>query len=203
VAQPRLAFGAAAARPPHPAAQPGAAVRGPAAVVRAAIQRMSMDTDDLSSVAVSLNQSHSGKKDSRNTQAVVVTGDNKVIVFTQREYKSFDDAIEEAEESYSITIDDRVIGDNPKEDEGIHAEMLAISWWLQGNIEKPKSIGVSQGVCARCMAVLDHYKIPYKPAGGAKTQNWVHPFRHAGQVPKGALKKIPQKVTKGKEYGWD
>jgi hypothetical protein len=208
VAQRRPAFGAAPARPPHPAtaAEPRPAFGAPPATsaLRSAIQRTSLGKKELSEVASLLNESHSGKKDSRNTQAVVVTSDDKVILFTQREYSSFDSAIEEAEESYQITIDDRVIGDSRKEDEGIHAEMLAISWWLQGNIKKPKSVGVSQGVCARCGAVLKYYKIPYEPEGGNKTQNWVHPHRHAGMTPpEGALQKIPQKVTKGREYFWD
>jgi len=161
-----------------------------------------MNLEDLASAASDLNKSHSGKKDSRNTQAMVVTSDGLALVFTQREYNAFDDSIESAEVTYGVPIDERVIGDT-KDDEGIHAEMLAVSWWLQGEIEKPVRIGVSQGICARCQAVLDLLDIKGEPAGGQTTRNWVHPYRHAGMTPKGKLKAIPQKVTRGKEYGWN
>ena len=168
------------------------------------IQRSAMEVEDLEQVSVDLNKSHSGKKDSRNVQATVITADGSVIVFSQREYSSFDGVIESAEATYSVTINDRVIGDT-KDDEGIHAEMLAISWWLQGNIKKPAKVGVSQGICARCQAVLDYFGITSGPAGGHYTKNWVHPYRHAymakSKVP-AKLQKIPQKVTKGKEYSW-
>jgi len=169
-----------------------------------AIQRSVMEIEDLEQLSVDLNESHSGKKDSRNVQATVVTEDGNVIVFSQREYSSFDEVIESAETTYSVTINDRVIGDS-KDDEGIHAEMLAVSWWLQGNIKKPKKIGVSQGICSRCQTVLDHFGITSSPAGGHKTRNWVHPYRHVGVVKSKVpvkLQSLPQKVTKGKEYSW-
>lgn len=165
-----------------------------------AIQRMK--SSSLKSIAEELNSAPSGGPDSRNTQAVVRTEDNQTIAFTQREYKAFDEAIESAEVSYGVKIDERVIADQ-KDDEGIHAEMLAVSWWLQGHIKKPKTIGVSQGICARCQAVLDALGITGTPKGGHYTKNWVHPYRHAGKNPPGSLKGLPQKVTKGKEYGWD
>ena len=179
----------------------------PAAALRLqsfSIQRSAMEIEDLEKISVGLNESHSGKSDSRNVQATVVTEDDTVIVVSQREYSSFDEVIESAESEYNVTINDRVIGDG-KNDEGIHAEMLAISWWLQGNIKKPKKIGVSQGICARCQAVLDHFDITSSPAGGHYTKNWVHPYRHAymakAKVPV-KLQKLPQKVTRGKEYSW-
>ncbi len=125
-----------------------------------------------------------------------------MLVFTQREYKAFDASIESAEVTYGVTIDERVIRDT-KDDEGIHAEMLAVSWWLKGKIKKPVKIGVSQSICARCQAVLDLLDIKGESAGGQTTRNWVHPYRHAGMTPKGKLNAIPQKVTKGKEYAWD
>ncbi len=80
--------------------------------------------------------------------------------------------------------------------------MLAVSWWLLGNMGKPKLLGVSQGICARCQAVLDILGITAKPKVGNKTQNWVHPYRHAELDPPENLQKLPQKVTKGTEYGW-
>ncbi|WP_437306017.1 hypothetical protein [Sorangium sp. So ce388] len=146
-----------------------------------------------------------GRLESRNVQAVVQTDDGTYIIFTQREYKAFDEAIEDIEGRHDITIDDRVIGDNPREDENIHAEMLAVSWWLQGHIPAFNRIGVSRAVCARCAAVLDHYGIQHRPTDNAMTQNWVHPYRHADLDPAGmpgGLRALPQKVTKGKGYGW-
>ncbi len=123
-------------------------------------------------------------------------------LFVQRESSAFDAAIEAVEKEYKITINERVIGDQKKEDEGIHAEMLAVSWWLLGKTTKPKFLWVSQGVCGRCEAVLNHLKIRYKPSGGHSTANWVHPYRHAGMTPTGALAKLPQKVTKNIDYSW-
>ena len=149
-----------------------------------------------------INTSYSGEAESRNTQAVALYGGKKGTLFTQREYSSFDQAIVHVEKKYGIKIDDRVIADQ-KDDEGIHAEMLAVSWWLQGHTKKPTFLGVSQGVCARCEAVLTILGITYEPSGGHYTANWVHPYRHAGMTPKGKLAKLPQKVTKNKEYGWD
>ncbi|MGK3988318.1 hypothetical protein WME99_35075 [Sorangium sp. So ce136] len=146
-----------------------------------------------------------GRLESRNVQAVVQTDDGTYVIFTQREYRSFDEAIEGIEGRHRITIDDRIIGDNPREDENIHAEMLAVSWWLQGHIRAFNRIGVSRAVCARCAAVLAHYGIQHRPTDNAMTQNWVHPYRHADLDPDGmpgALKALPQKVTKGKGYGW-
>ncbi|XXY54966.1 hypothetical protein WME91_27925 [Sorangium sp. So ce269] len=146
-----------------------------------------------------------GRLESRNVQAVVQTDDGTYIIFTQREYNAFDEAIEGIESRHRIKIDDRVIGDNPRDDENIHAEMLAVSWWLQGHIRAFNRIGVSRAVCARCAAVLAHYGIQHRPTDNAMTQNWVHPYRHADLDPDGmpgALKALPQKVTKGKGYGW-
>ncbi|WP_437633913.1 hypothetical protein [Sorangium sp. So ce854] len=146
-----------------------------------------------------------GRFESRNVQAVVQTDDGTYIIFTQREYNAFDEAIQGIEARHGITIDDRVIGDNPREDENIHAEMLAVSWWLQGRIGDFNRIGVSRAVCARCAAVLAHYGIQHRPTDGAMTQNWVHPYRHADLDPDempAALRAIPQKVTKNREYGW-
>ncbi|WP_438006541.1 hypothetical protein WME89_49555 [Sorangium sp. So ce321] len=146
-----------------------------------------------------------GRLESRNVQAVVQTDDGTYVIFTQREYRSFDEAIEGIEGRHRITIDDRIIGDNPREDENIHAEMLAVSWWLQGHIRAFNRIGVSRAVCARCAAVLAHYGIQHRPTDSAMTQNWVHPYRHADLDPSGMagpLRALPQKVTKGKEYGW-
>jgi len=166
------------------------------------IETKTPSIETLSAIAQSMNSSNSGYSESRNTQAVALTEDGKVVAFSQREYSAFDEAILSAEKKYGITIDTRVIGDNKKEDEGIHAEMLAVSWWLLGNIKKPKLLGVSQVICARCQAVLDILGITGKPTGGSTTQNWVHPYRHAGLDPSENLQKLPQKVTKGKEYGW-
>ncbi|WP_437755234.1 hypothetical protein [Sorangium sp. So ce1389] len=146
-----------------------------------------------------------GRLESRNVQAVVQTDDGTYVIFTQREYRSFDEAIEGIEGRHRITIDDRIIGDNPREDENIHAEMLAVSWWLQGQIGAFNRIGVSRAVCARCAAVLAHYGIQHRPTDSAMTQNWVHPYRHADLDPSGMpgpLRALPQKVTKGKGYGW-
>lgn len=162
------------------------------------LQRSEMSSAEM---AKYINASYSGEAESRNTQAVALYGGKTGTLFTQREYRSFDSAIVEVETKYGITIDERVIGDQ-KDDEGVHAEMLAVSWWLQGKTEKPTFLAVSQGVCARCEAVLKALGIKYDPAGGHYTANWVHPYRHAGMEPKGALAKLPQKVTKGKEYGW-
>ncbi|XYH97287.1 hypothetical protein ACMHYB_57610 [Sorangium sp. So ce1128] len=146
-----------------------------------------------------------GRLESRNVQAVVQTDDGTYVIFTQREYRSFDEAIKGIEGRHRITIDERIIGDNPRNDQNIHAEMLAVSWWLQGHIRAFNRIGVSRAVCARCAAVLAHYGIQHRPTDSAMTQNWVHPYRHADLDPSGMpgpLRALPQKVTKGKGYGW-
>jgi hypothetical protein len=81
--------------------------------------------------------------------------------------------------------------------------MLAVSWYLQKKMPKPEQIGVSQGICARCQEVLDHYGIVGAPAGGQTTQNWVDPHRHANMDPPDNYPtNLPQKVTKGTEYPW-
>lgn len=165
---------------------------------RPVAQRAAQDASDMAEL---INASYSGEAESRNTQAVALYAGKKGILFTQREYGTFDEAIVEVEKKYGVKIDDRVIADQ-RDDEGVHAEMLAVSWWLQGHTTKPKFLGVSQGVCARCEAVLNLLGIPYEPSGGHYTSNWVHPYRHAGMVPKGKLAELPQKVTKKREYGW-
>jgi hypothetical protein len=166
------------------------------------IQRAKLSNSDAREIASALNSAHTGEAEKRNTQSIATYGKRQPMAFSQREYSAFDDAIEEAESTYGITIDERVIGDH-KDDEGIHAEMLTVSCWLIGQTTKPKYIAASQGVCARCQAVLDALKIPCGPKGGQNTQNWVHPYRHAGLTPpEGPLTEIPQKVTRNKEYPW-
>jgi hypothetical protein len=160
---------------------------------------------ELDDMARRLNRSihEDGSEESRNVQAVVLTADGKYVVFTQREYNAFDDEIVALEKRYNVTIDERVIGDNPREDEGIHAEMLAVSWMLQNEIQGFNMIGVSRPPCARCAAVLDSLGIDHRVSDNAMTQNWVHPHRHADlPPPNGAMGNLPQKVTKNREYGW-
>ncbi len=168
----------------------------------------------LSDMADEVNQARSGEADSRNTQAVTRSNSGTFTVFTQREYNVFDETLTNLEQQHNITLDNRVIGDNRRDDEGIHAEMLAISQWLSGAISKPKLMGVSQPVCGRCAAVLDIFNIQYCPVGGQMTKNWVHPIRHAfghiDHIPhnspaytaRNALGALPQKVTNNREYGW-
>ena len=102
-------------------------------------------------------------------------------------------------EAVEMEDDDYVIGDQ-RGDENIHAEMLAISWYLQDKAKLPVGIGVSKPVCARCSAVLTYFGIAHK-TDGSKTRNWVSPWRHANQYPPKKLKgKIPEIVKRGKEY---
>lgn len=193
---------------PGPAAGAATAGSGTGRPVSTCLQR----SQTLSDIAKYINQSATGVADSRHTQALVRTNSADRLV-TQREYSSFDDAILEMEETHDIVIKERIIGDT-KDDEGIHAEMLAVSCWLDGETSKPTSIGISKPACWRCGKVLTALGIPYKPAtDDLETKNWVHPFRHAEaswqaidakitQKVRMQLLKLPQKVTKNKEYAW-
>jgi hypothetical protein len=206
---PRPAFVRGAVQPFRPAVRNGITNAFPGApVIQPALKRgLSIGTLDQS--AVTLNQARTGQTDTRNTQAVSFGTGGSYTAYSQREYLVFDDAITELEQQHGVTIGERVIGDSP-DDEGIHAEMLAVSEWLVGNQEKPLRLGVSQPVCARCQAILDILGIAYGNPGGQYTQNWVHPLRHAANARTvklsasvvAKLKQLPQKVTRGREYDW-
>jgi hypothetical protein len=142
--------------------------------------RQVLSAHDASAIALRVNSAPSGNPDSRHTQAIVRTN-SATRLFTQREYNAFDGAITQAEQDYGVQINERVIGDNPRVDEHIHAEMLAVSTWFTGGSSKPVVIGVSQTVCARCASVLDLLGIDHAPTdeNAGNTRNWVHPLRHA------------------------
>jgi GNAT superfamily N-acetyltransferase len=205
---PRARLASIQRKPTFPAAVPAPHLRG-------VVQRAHGFTPlVLSDMADHINQARTGLAESRNTQALTRSTSGTFMLFTQREYSAFDDAIMELENQHTIALDDRVIGDNRNEDEGIHSEMLAISQWLTGAISRPSLMGVSQPVCGRCAAVLDIFGIGYCPVGGQMTRNWVHPIRHAfgnfAQVPHGVLtatqvrdlRNLPQKVTNNRERNW-
>jgi len=161
----------------------------------------------LDKIAESLNCSITEDRspEPRSTQAVVQTEKGEYVMFTQREYNCFDDEIHAMDKKYRVWISERHIGDQSsgeEADEGIHAEMLAISFWLQGRINRPTAIGVSKSICPRCWEVLKYYGVERREQMEDNTPNWVHPSRHAGQEPPEGLSHLPQKVTKNREYDW-
>lgn len=154
----------------------------------------------LNSVAQDFNRAYSGQLESRHTQAVTVDQDSNMFLFTQRYMKEMGNVglIDPLE----IPDNSCVIGDQ-KDDENIHAEMLAISWYLQGHAKLPVHMGISKPVCARCSVVLTHYRIAHY-SDGALTKNWTSPWRHANLDPPLALKgRIPEAVKRGKIYPYD
>ncbi|HWU90891.1 MAG TPA: DUF4157 domain-containing protein, partial [Kofleriaceae bacterium] len=155
------------------------------------------DAEDLNSLAEQFNMAYTGALESRHTQAITLDAKFNMKLFTQRWMSAMGGVA--LPEPLDLKDADIVIGDQ-KLDENIHAEMLAISWYLQGKAERPVQIGVSKPVCARCSVVLSYFKIPHQ-TDGVKTQNWTSPWRHAELYPPKALKgQIPEIVRKGKEH---
>lgn len=158
------------------------------------------NSEYLNSVAEDFNRAYSGSLESRHTQAVTVDQDSNMFLFTQRYMKEMGNV--SLFDPLEIPDDSCVIGDQ-KDDENIHAEMLAISWYLQGKAKLPVHMGISKPVCARCSVVLTHYGIAHR-SDGALTKNWTSPWRHAEKYPPLALKgRIPEAVKKGKTYPYD
>ncbi len=156
------------------------------------------DAEYLNRLAEEFNKAHTGELETRHTQAVAVDEKHNIKLFTQRWMSSMADVA--LPDPIELRDEDIVIGDQAKIDENIHAEMLAISWYLQGKTGMLTQIGVSKPVCARCSVVLNYFKIPHQ-TDGALTKNWVSPWRHAEQYPPKALKgKIPEIVRNGKVY---
>lgn len=157
------------------------------------------ESEELCDMAKKFNMASrpDGKLESRHTQAVTLDEDMRIMMFTQRWLApmgevGLPDPIEMKDEDY-------VIGDQ-RDDENIHAEMLAISWYLQGKAKLPQHMGVSKPVCARCSVVLQYFDIAHF-SDGTKTKNWTSPWRHANQHPPIALKgRIPEIVRRSKEY---
>lgn len=198
-AQPRVAPALRVSRAVQQALRPS--VPGRARVLQRAEDKppLSPGTSNLYDFALEINQARTGKPESRNTQAVVEYGGGTHTLYTQRWYSQMEDTMHSRTD---IPVDTGAIVGDCKDDEGVHAEMLAISMWLQGETGKPVRMGVSKKVCGRCSEVLTHYGISHQ-SDGSLTQNWCHPHRHAGMTPPKKLKHLPQKVTKGKEYPWD
>lgn len=154
----------------------------------------------LNSVAQDFNRAYSGQLESRHTQAVTVDQDSNMFLFTQRYMAEMGNVA--LVDPLEIPDNSCVIGDQ-KDDENIHAEMLAISWYLQGHAKLPVHMGISKPVCARCSVVLTHYRIAHY-SDGALTKNWTSPWRHANLYPPLALKgRIPEAVKRGKIYQYD
>lgn len=155
-----------------------------------------MDWEDLSGFARDYNSAASGDLESRHTQAVALDAKGHMMMYTQRWLSPMGEV--PLPDVFDLEDKDHVIGDHWS-DENIHAEMLAISWYLQGQAEKPVKIGVSKAVCARCSVVLSYFEIAHF-TDGTVTKNWTSPWRHAGKAPPLALKgKIPSIVKNKKE----
>jgi nucleic acid/nucleotide deaminase of polymorphic system toxin len=162
-----------------------------------------MEWEDLSEIAREHNKAATGELESRHTQAVTLDKDGRMMFYTQRWLSPMGEV--KVPEGFDLEDKDYVIGDCRKNDENIHAEMLAISWYLQGKAERPVHIGVSKPVCARCSVVLSYFKIAHH-TDHAVTKNWTSPWRHAELYPPKALKgKIPEIVKSSRvtEYGED
>jgi OTT_1508-like deaminase len=157
-------------------------------------------TEELNDMARQFNRAYTGNPESRHTQAVAMDEDDGMMMYTQRWMAkmgevSFADPIE-------FKDNEIVIGDQ-KNDENIHAEMLAISWYLQGKAGKPAHMGVNKPVCARCSVVLNYFNVAHYSDGDI-TKNWTSPWRHANQHPPNALKgRIPEIVRKGVVHNYD
>jgi hypothetical protein len=162
-----------------------------------------MEWEDLSEIAREHNKAATGELESRHTQAVTLDKDGRMMFYTQRWLSPMGEV--KVPVGFDMEDKDYVIGDCRKNDENIHAEMLAISWYLQGKAERPVHIGVSKPVCARCSVVLSYFKIAHH-TDHAVTKNWTSPWRHAELYPPKALKgKIPEIVKSSRvtEYGED
>lgn len=164
-----------------------------------------MEWEDLSDIAREHNKAATGELESRHTQAVALDKDGRMTFYTQRWLSPMGEV--KVPEGFDLEDKDYVIGDCRKNDENIHAEMLAISWYLQGKAERPVHIGVSKPVCARCSVVLNYFKIAHH-TDKSVTKNWTSPWRHAELYPPKALKgKIPEivkssRVTEYSEDDW-
>jgi OTT_1508-like deaminase len=151
-----------------------------------------MEWEDLSEIAIDLNKAASpeGLQDGRHVQAVTLEEGGHMKVFTQKWATKMGDVI--IPDVFGMEDKDYV--KRNKKDNHLHAEMLAISSFLQGKAKLPEFIGVSKPVCARCSVVLDYFKIAHFTDGNI-TDNWVSPWYHAKKNPPKALKgKIPKTV---------
>src|SRR5207253_508954 len=170
-------------------------------------KRLTANADNLDVLAEELNKAYNGEPMSQNVQAIVETTAGEYVVFVQREYKQYDEVLLDIATCTGKKIDQRVIGDQ-RDDESIHAEMLAVSWRIQRKIPGIRRIGISRPACSRCSAILRALGIPHR-SDHAVTQSWVHPCRHAGigeiddfpllYLP---LRALPQKVYKSRETPW-
>lgn len=153
-----------------------------------------MEWEELSGIAQSLNKaaSEDDQLDGRHVQAVTLDKGGRIMVFTQKWRTAMGDV--QVPQIFEPEDKDYVVRN--KKDNHLHAEMLAISSYLQGHAKLPQYIGVSKPVCARCSAVLTFFKIPHYTDGDL-TDSWISPWHHAKQKPPVALKgKIPKTVRK-------
>ena len=156
-------------------------------------------TEELTGFAQQFNMAYSGQLESRHTQAVTMDENDRMVMFTQRWMSKMDDVT--LPDPIELGGEDIVIGDNLKKDENIHAEMLAISWYLQGKHGKPQSMGVSQLVCARCSVVLKYFNIALHR--WPPDENCLSAASRQRYPPKALQGKIPEKVKNNKEYPYD
>jgi hypothetical protein len=136
------------------------------------------------------------------TTAIVEYPDGKYEIFAQRGYE-VTYQVGDLLERYGLPAVIDCTTPDSGDRKNIHAEMLAISEYLNGNRPHlPVRIGASRAVCAYCARVLNFLGVAIESPIGGLTANWNSPYQNAGLLTPAGLG-VPRSRTRGRDYDDD